>query len=110
MSHSDGDGYSYANTFTCGFTNGDTYTSNADGNCDSDSHTDCYSNGYIHCNTGSNCNCHSNCDTNAKRDDSTGASDSNPTRSAYSRTAPVASIDKKKHTAQCSYEKIYKPN
>src|SRR5437763_12176064 len=106
MPHCDGHGYSYANTFTYGFTNGYTYTSNADGNCDSDSHTDCYSNGYIHYNTGSNCNC----DTNAKRDDSTGEGDSNPTRSPYSRTAPVASIDKKKHTAQCSYEKIHKPN
>ena len=37
------DSYSYRNGFsyTCAFTNGDTYAPNADGNCDSGSHTDC---------------------------------------------------------------------
>ena len=87
MPHCDGDGYSYANTFTYGFTNGDTYTSNADGNCDSDSHADC--------NADSNYNSLSRSDTNAERDDSTGANDAKPSDSAYSSAAPVASFIKK---------------
>ena len=58
MPHSDGDGYSYANTFTYGLTNCDTYTTNPDGNCDSDSHTDC--------NADSNYNSLSKSNTNAK--------------------------------------------
>ena len=88
--HSDSNTYTY--TFTYGYTNGDTHTPNADSNCDSDSHTDC--------NADNNCNSLSRSDSNAKRDDSTGKSDSNPTRSAYSGPAPVASALKKKHTAQ----------
>src|SRR6478736_9751980 len=92
MPHSDGDGYSYANTFTCGFTNGDTYAPNAYGTCDSDSHTDC--------NADSNCNSLSKSDTNAKRDDSTGSNDANSSASAYSSTAPIISM-KTRHTAQC---------
>src|SRR3954451_21950759 len=108
MPHTKPNSNSYTYPFTYGFTNGDAYAPYADSNCDSDLHTDYYSNGYIHCNTGTNCNCHPNCDTNAKRDDSTGKGDSNSTRSAYSRTAPLTSSMRKKQTpelANPAYEK-----
>ena len=45
-------------SYTCTFTNADTYAPNADGNCDSYSHTDCSAD--------SNCNSLCKSDTNAK--------------------------------------------
>ena len=89
MPHTNPNSNSYTYRFAYGLTNCDTYTTNPDGNCDSDSHTDC--------NADSNCNSLSKSDTNAKRDDSTGANDANSSDSAYSSTAPVTIYEKETH-------------